>query len=101
MAPAGIAVARFVLPAWGSHPAGCACCLPRGPVAEALTRLFLQRVRGEVAFFSEVVAVPASPAGEAALRAALQADPLTLARFRLVRTIDPSHSEGECATAAR
>ena len=88
-APEGATHARFTLPdsstlAQGTaHPSGCACCLPRGPVAEALSRLFLQRVRGEVAYFSEIVAVPGSPDGEAAIRAALQTDPVIAARFRL------------------
>lgn len=75
--------ARFAVPEGTSHSIGCACCLPRGPVAEALSRLFLQRVRGDVKFFSEVVAVPRSAVGEAAIRAALQEDPLVMARFRL------------------
>jgi hypothetical protein len=82
-APSGHAVARFVLPEAPTHPIGCACCLPRGPVAEALTRLFLTRVRGEVGFFRAVLALPASEAGEAAIRAALADDPLVSARFRL------------------
>lgn len=82
-APPGHAMARFVLPEKPAHPIGCACCLPRGPVAEALTKLFLARVRGEVAFFRAVVALPASAAGAAAIRAALADDPLVSARFRL------------------
>ena len=57
--------------AWPAIPSGCTCCVPRGPVAEALGRLFLARARGEVAFFRSVVAVMATPAGEAAVRAAL------------------------------
>lgn len=86
--PPGAAVARFALPAPtavapSAHPAGCACCTPRGPVAEALGRLFLARARGEVGFFRSVIARPASPAGEAAIRAALAGDPLVSARFRL------------------
>ena len=88
-APEGATHARFTLPhsstlaEGAAHPSGCACCLPRGPVAEALSRLFLQRVRGEVAYFSEIVAVPGSSEGEAAIRAALQTDPVIAARFRL------------------
>lgn len=82
-APEGIVHGRFLSLEAGSHPIGCACCLPRGPVAEALTQLFLQRVRGEVAYFSAVVAAPCSAAGEAAIRAALQEDPMVMARFRL------------------
>ncbi len=81
--PYGSVHGRFVVPETGAHAAGCACCPPRGPVAEALTRLFLQRVRGDVSFFSGVVAVPCSVAGEAAIRAALQEDPMVRGRFRL------------------
>ena len=82
-APAGVAHVRFTLPPGAAHSAGCTCCLPRGPVAEALSRLFLQRVRGKVAYFSDVVAVAGSADGEAAIRAALQTDPVVAARFRL------------------
>lgn len=77
-------VARFRLAAprrW--HPADCACCAPRGAVAETLGRLFLARARGEVAFFTAVVAVATTEAGEAAVRAALAHDQLCAARFRL------------------
>ena len=84
--PAGHAVARFKLaPGLIGHPFGCACCVPRGPVAEALGRLFLARARGEVAFFRSVVAVVATPAGEAAVRAALAEDQVSAGRFRLAQ----------------
>jgi hypothetical protein len=84
--PTGHAEARFRL-ASGliGHPYGCACCTPRGPVAEALGRLFLARARGEVAFFRSVVAVVATPAGEAAVQAALAADQVSAGRFRLAK----------------
>jgi hypothetical protein len=85
-APAGVAVARFVLApvvaAEAVHPTGCACCAPRGPAAEALGRLFLQRARGG-ALFRKVIAVVSGPDGAAAVRAALAEDPLVSARFRL------------------
>jgi hypothetical protein len=82
--PPGHPVARFSLrPGLRGHPIGCACCSPRGPVAEALGRLFLARARGEVAFFRSVVAVTATPAGEAAVRAALAEDQVSAGRFRL------------------
>lgn len=80
-APPGVPSARFVLPV-AAHPAGCACCAPRGPTAEALGRLFLDRARGG-RLFREVVAVTRGPEGEAAVRAALAADPLVAAHFRL------------------
>ena len=80
-APADHPVARFDLPATG-HVTGCACCLPRGPVAEALSRLFQARARGEVAFFRSVLALPTTPEGAAAIRAALTEDVFVAARFR-------------------
>ncbi len=63
------------------HPAGCACCLSRTVAADALSRLFLQRARGEVAFFRRVL-VDADDVGNEAVRAALRSDPLVCARFR-------------------
>ncbi len=82
-APAGIACARFAARPGIGHGAGCACCAPRCPAAEALARLFLARVRGQTAPFQAVVAVTSSEAGRRAVRAALGADPMSVARFRL------------------
>ena len=82
-APSGAPFARFVLPAMAKpHPVGCACCVPRGPVAAALASLFLSRARGGP-WFTEVLAVPRGPAGEAAIRAAVAEDVLARALFRL------------------
>ena len=64
-----------------SHDAGCACCVARTPAAQALSRLFMQRARGEVAFFRRVLVE--GQALEAAVRAALHSDPVVAARFRL------------------
>jgi hypothetical protein len=61
-----------------AHPIGCACCVARGPAAGALDQLFLDRVRGNVAWFTRVV-VPSDPDG--LVQAAL-ADPVVAARFR-------------------
>jgi hypothetical protein len=73
--------------AWDSgeagHVAGCACCVARGPVAEALGRLFRARAVGEVPFFTCLGVVPASAAGEAAVRQALATDGLAAACYRL------------------
>jgi hypothetical protein len=77
-----VPIARFSLPA-SPHALGCACCQPRGPVSVALARLFLARARGEVPLFDRVVAVTHSAAGRAAVHAALDADIVTRARFRL------------------
>ena len=66
---------------WGdSHPVACACCVGRGPAAQALDRLFLGRVRGSIPWFGRVVV---DPVGEAAVRDALADDPVVSARFRL------------------
>jgi hypothetical protein len=76
-------VERFrVAPSLAGHALACACCVPRGPAAEALGRLFLARARGEVAWFRSV-AVLATAGGEAAVRAALAEDRIAAARFRL------------------
>jgi hypothetical protein len=66
-----------------SHAIGCACCTPRSAVAEALGRLLLARARGEVPWFTRVVAATVTPAGEAAVRAAVAQDPIAGARFRI------------------
>jgi hypothetical protein len=79
-APEGLPSARFFL-ALPGHEAGCACCAPRGPVAEALHRMFLARAQGTAAFFGRVV-VLASAAGEAAVRRALAEDGFLAGRYR-------------------
>jgi len=80
----GRPVARFRLsPRLAGHAPGCVCCVPRGPVAEALGRLFVARARGEQPWFSSI-AVLATSAGEAAVRAALAEDQVCAGRFRLV-----------------
>jgi hypothetical protein len=67
----------------GGHVAGCACCVARSPVAEALGRLFRARAVGEAPFFTRLGVVPASPAGEASVRQALETDGLASACYRL------------------
>jgi hypothetical protein len=64
------------------HAAGCTCCAPRGAVAEALSRLFLARARGEAPFFRRVV-VAAGPEAETRVRAALDRDAFLAGRYRL------------------
>jgi hypothetical protein len=63
------------------HTIACACCPPRAPLAQALTKLFFARARGEIPFFSRVI-VSSDPGQEAFVAAALAADPVTAARFR-------------------
>ena len=62
-----------------AHAAGCACCVARSPVAAGLDRLFLQRVRGEMPWFTRVVALEDT----AALRTVIETDAVISARFRL------------------
>ena len=81
--PIAAPAARFSLPAIEGHAVNCACCAPRGPVAAALTHLFLARARGDVTFFRAVIALPQDQAGAAAIRSALATDPMLAARFRL------------------
>ena len=61
------------------HPAGCGCCTIRSQAAAALDRLFLQRVRGEVPWFTRVVL----PFPDPAVLAALRTDPVLSMRYRL------------------
>ncbi len=82
-APAGTPFARFEVGSAFGHAVGCACCRPRGAAAEALSRLYLARVRGATTPFAEVLAVTASGAGRRAVVDAIANDPLTRARFRL------------------
>jgi hypothetical protein len=62
------------------HAISCACCVPRGPAALALTDLFLGRARGTLPDFAAVVVV-ADTNGEEAVRTALETDVLLRARF--------------------
>ena len=64
------------------HPAGCPCCLPRSEAATALSRLFRERALSTGPAFNGVLAA-VSPAGEQAVRAALEADPAVAGRYRL------------------
>ena len=69
-----------------TRPAPCACCGARGKAAEALSRLFMARARGETAAFTRVAAVTQTVAGHQAVIDALASDPIASVRFRL----DPS-----------
>ena len=68
----------------GAHVPGCACCGgTRGPVAEALDRLFLGRVHGTLPWFTAIAALPQSAEAAEAIRNTLRDDPASSARFRL------------------
>lgn len=81
--PGPARVERFAAPPATAHPIGCACCQPRNPVAIALDRLFMARLKGEVAWFDTILAVVRSADGQAAIRAALEQDSVAAARFRI------------------
>ncbi len=72
---------RFVAPKFGHQP-GCFCCAARGPAANAFSALYRDRAMGAAPYFSRVV-VLASLSGEADIKAALDQDAVTKARFRL------------------
>jgi hypothetical protein len=87
--PPDVYAMRFALPAGkfaagsaagAGHLPGCTCCTPRGPAADALTRMFRARSTGSAPFFRQVI-VLASPAGEATVRHALEQDIVTKARY--------------------
>ncbi len=81
--PDGHAVQRYALPPGdAAHPPACACCAPRGPLASALTQLFLSRARGEAPFFTAVLVAGDDPRAEAAIREAIRRDPLVGGRYR-------------------
>jgi hypothetical protein len=67
-------------PANFGHIAGCSCCAPRGPAADALARLFRARATGAAPLFKRVI-IFASPAGEAAIRDAIAGDILATSRY--------------------
>jgi len=83
-APAEVsATAMALFSLTGAHVPACACCGVRGPVAEALDRLFLGRVRGEFPWFTAIAALPQSAEAAEAIRQTLRDDAASSARFRL------------------
>ena len=64
------------------HPAGCACCTGRAPMAQALDALFLDRVKGRAPWFDRVVAWLPSAERQAEMDVLLALDPVVSARFR-------------------
>jgi hypothetical protein len=80
LASAGFQVEE--VPREPGHAPGCVCCVPRCAAGRALAGLLQDRARGRVAFFTRVIAVTETPAGRAAVEAALAADPVASACFR-------------------
>jgi hypothetical protein len=83
MPATGYAVRFTLARAKPGHITGCTCCTPRSPAAGALTTLFQSRARATAPFFTRVTAL-ASPAGQAAIRAAVATDVVASARFRVL-----------------
>jgi len=79
--PGATAVVSFDLDL-SSHPVACACCGGRPPLAAALDRLFLARVKGSTPWFTRVLALLPGEEARRALAAALRDDGLTAGRFR-------------------
>jgi hypothetical protein len=77
--PEGALAESFPAP---PHPVGCTCCIARSVAAAAFDRLFLARVKGEVRFFTRVVAASSTAEGAAAIAAALADDPVVPMRYR-------------------
>jgi hypothetical protein len=82
------------------HAAGCPCCRPRPALAAALAALFIARGRGDVPFFVRVL-VPCPPEQDAALAAALAADPVTASRFRFAGRLQAGPNSSSCSPSAR
>ncbi|AWV22257.1 Hypothetical protein RADP37_01278 [Roseomonas mucosa] len=75
-----VATARFQ--PFASHAVACACCGGRSPLAQALDRLFLERVRGTCPWFERVLALTETPDAAALLEGVLREDSVVTARFR-------------------
>jgi hypothetical protein len=82
------------------HGVGCACCAPRPALARTLARLFVDRARGATAFFTRVI-VACPPGGEAALAAAIAADPVSAARFRFAGRLAQTAPDSSPSPSAR
>jgi len=82
-APKGAYAVRFSLakPSPG-HAGGCACCTPRGAIVTALGAMFRARATGEAPFFTRVI-ILAPPENIPGIRAALQQDLFTAARYQV------------------
>ncbi|MDE2240314.1 MAG: hypothetical protein KGJ73_10380 [Rhodospirillales bacterium] len=72
---------RFVAPKLGHQP-GCLCCTARGPAANAFSALYRDRATGIAPYFQRVVVLASLP-GQADVKAALDQDAVTRARFKL------------------
>jgi hypothetical protein len=74
------ATAHFV-PGAG-HAPGCTCCVARGEAGRALAWLLHARARGEVPYFTRIVAVVTTQAARDDIHAALLSDPIASTCFK-------------------
>jgi hypothetical protein len=80
--PAWAAVRSMTWQDGPAHPPSCACCVGLAPQGEVLVRLFQDRARGQVAFFSRVVIV-APPEQLDAVAATVRLDPFARAYYQI------------------
>lgn len=80
MRPSGPGAWGYI-PAAASYAVDCTCCTPRNAAAVALGALFRNRAMGTGTPFRGVLAA-VGPQAEAMVRAALENDPVVVARFR-------------------
>ena len=80
--PTGPGAWGYIAAGRATHAVDCACCAPRNAAAVTLGTLFRSRATGAGAPFRGVLAA-VGPEAEAAVRAALETDPVVIARFRL------------------
>src|SRR5258708_40163252 len=76
---------------------GCLCCTVRGDIADTLTNLFVDRVKGKIPYFTRVVIETTGLADPAPILHALMSDPIVAARFMLdgvVTTVDAVNGAG-------
>ncbi|MSO71028.1 MAG: GTP-binding protein [Alphaproteobacteria bacterium] len=93
-----VALDDALLLAAGAEPltlaGGCVCCTVRGDLSRALGDLYVQRAKGEVAYFDRVLIETTGLADPAPILHSLMSDPLLAARFRLdgvIATVDAVH----------
>ena len=76
---------------------GCLCCTVRGDIADTLTNLFVDRVKGKIPFFTRVAIETTGLADPAPILHTLMTDPIGAARYMLdgvVTTIDAVNGVG-------
>jgi G3E family GTPase len=76
---------------------GCLCCTVRGDIANTLTDLFVNRVKGKVPYFTRAVIETTGLADPAPVLHALLADPIVAERYMIdgvVTTVDAVNGAG-------